>query len=165
MDASSLIYLAKADGFADAAECVARLSAPPAVWAEVVDAGRHIGAPEVGRIVAAHEAGFLARADMAGGLGARAAALAAEHRLGRGESEVLAAALPDQPVVVDEARATRIARSLGLVPISTLRLPVLGVRRGTLDPTRARALLRRLAAVTGARADAVFAIEEQLRES
>lgn len=162
-DASSLIYLAKASAFEQASACVPALVAPPAVWSEAVDAGRRIGAPEVDRIVQAHERGFVRRAEPADELAQRSAAIALEHRLGAGESEVLALAGPREVVVVDEGRATRVALSLGLVPVSTLFLPVLGRRRGTLDEAESIALLRRLAVVTGASADATFAIEEVLR--
>jgi predicted nucleic acid-binding protein len=163
-DASTLIYLAKADAFDEAAACVSRILVPPSVWREAVDEGERIGALEVPRIRAAAEAGVLARVDPSEAELARASALAAQYRLGAGESEVLALAMPARRAIVDEGRAARVAQSLGIVPVSTLFLPVLGRRAGTLDARTAIAMLRKLAGVIGARAEAVFAIEQELRK-
>jgi predicted nucleic acid-binding protein len=161
-DASTLIYLAKSDSFHLAARCVERILVPPAVWSETVEAGERVGAPEVPRILAA--GGFLERRDLAESDVRLAAAIAAEHRLGRGESEVLALGRTTGRVIVDEGRATRVARARGITPVSTLFLPVLGIRAGDLDEDDALRFLRRLATVTGVRADVALALENEIRK-
>jgi len=162
-DASTLIYLAKADAFEAAASCVTTILVPPAVWREAVDAGERLAYTDVPRIRDAEENGWLRRVDLSQDEQSLAATIAAEHRLGLGESEVLAFAQPLGRALVDEGRAARAARALGIVPISTLFLPALGRQSGRLSEAAALALLRKLAIVTGARAEAVFAIEEHLR--
>lgn len=163
-DASTLIYLAKADAFSEASECVASILVPPSVWREAVLDGERIGAPEVERIRAAAQRGFLQQVELSAREQDLAEAIRREHRLGRGESEVLALASGSGTALVDEGRASRVAAGLRILPISTLLLPVLGVRRGSLQRRQAIPLLRRLAVVTRARADAVFAVEERLKE-
>ena len=163
-DASSLIYIAKADAFEEIMSCIGGICVPPGVWQEAVDAGEEIGATEVPRIRDAEARGFLQRVSLNEDQVALAASIASEHRLGRGESEVLALARPGTRAIVDEGRAARAARSLGIVSVSTLFLPVLGCERGRLDADEAVALLRRLAIPTGATAKAVYAIEDHLRK-
>lgn len=163
-DASTLIYLAKADAFEAASSCVLTILVPAAVWREAVDAGEQFAYPDVPRIRHAESAGWLRRVDLSDDEQAVAGTIAAEHHLGLGESEVLAVAQPVGRALVDEGRAARAARALGIMPISTLFLPALGRRNGRLDEAAALALLRKLAIVTGARAEAVFAIEEHLRK-
>jgi predicted nucleic acid-binding protein len=138
-DASTLIYIAKADAFGELAKCLRHLLAPPGVWREAVVEGERIGATEVSRI------------------------RAVENRLGTGESEVLAVGTSLGQVIIDEGRASRVARALGLIALSTLFLPILGCRSGRLPAADAVIVLRRLAAVTGARSDAVQKLEEELR--
>lgn len=161
-DASTLIYLAKADAFTEAAECLASLLIPPSVWREAVEEGERIGAPEVPRIHAAVGASFIRRVSLGREEQRLADAIATEHRLGAGESEVLALAKAFGRAVIDEGRASRVAEALGIVPVSTLFLPVLGRQRGMTAPGSI-ALLRRLAVVAGARAEAVLALEQYLR--
>lgn len=163
-DASTLIYLAKANAFDEARACLDAILVPPAVWRESVEAGERIGAPEVGRIKEAVEAGFLRRVELREDVEEIANRIAAEHRLGPGESEVLALASGRCRAIVDEGRAARVARSLGITAVSTLFLPVLGRQRGGLAAEDAVRLLHRLAVVAGARADAVLMIEMYLRE-
>jgi hypothetical protein len=161
-DASTLIYLAKADVFEAAAACVSTILVPPSVWTEAVAAGERFEYPDVPRIRDALDAGWLRRIELTDEQQALAGTIASEHRIGLGESEVLAAGRSSGRAIVDEGRATRAARSLGIVPISTLFLPVLGHLGGGLDEADALSLLRRLAVVTGARAETVFAIEAHL---
>jgi predicted nucleic acid-binding protein len=163
-DASTLIYLAKADGFGLASSCVDRLLVPPSVWREAVEEGDRIAAPEVPRIHAAAGAGFLARVELASREQRDSDEIATGYRLGLGESEVLAVARAGGTAVVDEGRASRVARSLGILSVSTLFLPVLGVRRQSLSTEEAVGFLRSLAVVVGARAEVVFEIEQRLRE-
>src|SRR5438132_3605377 len=131
-DVSSLIYLAKADAFEEIQHCVSRIAATVAAWREAVVEGERIGAPEVPRIRAAESCGGLVRVQLSERARAIADAIASEHRLGRGESEVLALGLEGGRAIVDEGRATRVAAALGIVPISTLFLPALGRQTGQL---------------------------------
>jgi predicted nucleic acid-binding protein len=163
-DASTLIYLAKADAFEAAASCVPTILVSPGVWRESVEAGEELGYPDVPRIRTAEATGSVRRVELSTIEAAAAGTIASHHRLGLGESEVLALARTGRRALVDEGRAARAARALGIVPISTLFLPVLGRRRGELGASGAIELLRRLAIVTGARAEVVFAIEEALRK-
>ena len=162
---SSLIYIAKADAFEEIMSCIDAIVAPPSVWREAVDAGEHIGAAEVPRIRDAEAQGYLLRSSLTETQGALATSIVGEHRLGRGESEVLALARPGGHAIVDEGRAARAARNLGIVPVSTLFLPVLGRRSGRLSAREAVDLLRRLAIPTGATAGAVYVIEDHLRKN
>jgi hypothetical protein len=161
-DASSLIYIAKADAFEEIMTCTDGIGVPPGVWREAVDARDQIGRAEVTRIRDVEARGFLGRLSLDEGQTALAASIASEHCLGRGESEVLALSQPGSYAIVEEGRAARAARSLGIMPVSTLFLPVLGRRRGRLDAREAVELLRRLAIPTGASAEAVYAIEDHL---
>jgi len=163
-DSSSLIYLAKADAFEEVARCVGTIQVPPAVWREAVEEGERIGAPEVPRICAALESGSLRHLALSAEQARLAATIAGEHRIGSGESEVLALSSPGARVILDEGRASRVARSLGVVPVPTLFLPVIGHRAGDLAFDHALDLLRRLAAVTGVRSDTALVIEQELRK-
>src|SRR6266508_1400575 len=89
-DASTLIYIAKADAFVEVAQCVQTLLVPPAVWREAVAEGERAGAAEVPRIRAAQGLGVLERVQLSQADQRLAATIAAENRLGSGESEVLA---------------------------------------------------------------------------
>jgi predicted nucleic acid-binding protein len=162
-DASTLIYIAKADAFGELAKCLRHLLAPPGVWREAVVEGERIGATEVSRIRAAEASGFIERVELSKGAQRLAATIAVENRLGTGESEVLAVGTSLGQVIIDEGRASRVARALGLIALSTLFLPILGCRSGRLPAADAVIVLRRLAAVTGARSDAVQKLEEELR--
>jgi predicted nucleic acid-binding protein len=160
-DASSLIYIAKADAFGGVARCVRKLLAPPAVWREAVVDGERVGAAEVPRIRAAEAASGLERVALSASEQRLAGTIAVENRLGSGESEVLAIGLSLGRAVIDEGRASRVGRALGIIAVSTLFLPVVGWRSGGLARRDAIALLRRLAAVTGARSDVVQEIENE----
>jgi len=164
-DASTLIYLAKAEAFEMAWRCVGRLTIPPSVWRESVEAGERRGAVEVARIRWAHEKGLVIRVPLSSSTARRAREIADRFLLGSGESEVLALGRRGGRVIVDEGRATRVAESLGLVPISTLLLPVLGATRGRLTERSAIAMLHRVASATGARADVTFLLEQLIRRN
>ena len=163
-DASTLIYLAKADAFTDARSCIDGILVPPSVWREAVEDGERFSYPDVPRIRAAAEDGFVSRVELDDAAQALAGTLATEHRLGVGESEVLALGRGGGRALVDDGRAARVASALGVVPASTLFLPVLGCRRGGLGQAAAIDFLRRLAIVTGARAETVFEIERFIEE-
>jgi predicted nucleic acid-binding protein len=162
-DATTLIYLAKADGFVDIATSLAGLLASPAVWREAVIAGEAKNAPEVERIRAAERNGLVQRIDLSASTEALAASIATEHRLGRGESEVLAVATErGSPTVIDEGRAARVAGGLGVRVVSTMFLPVLGFRSQTLTRDDALRLVRRLGVAAGATAEVLLLVEEEL---
>ncbi|MGH3103777.1 MAG: hypothetical protein ACRDN6_06750 [Gaiellaceae bacterium] len=162
-DASTLIYLAKADVFDEAARCVAKILAPPAVWREAVDDGERSGYPDVARIRQAEHDGFVRRVVLADPIASLAATIARQYGLGLGESEVLALGQAIGRAIVDDGRASKVAAALGMQPVSTLFLPVLGRRSGSLDDREALALLRRLAVAAHARAETVYAIEQFIR--
>jgi predicted nucleic acid-binding protein len=163
IDASSLIYLAKSDAFDELRRCVGAVLVPPAVWHEAVEEGERIGASEVSRIRAAEGSGIARRVSLSATATRMAGMIREEHRLGRGESEVLALTKTGERCIVDEGRASRVARSLGLTPVPTLLLPVLGYRSGGMSHEAALALIRRLAVVMSVKAEVVFAVEDQLR--
>lgn len=163
-DASTLIYLAKADVFEDARTCVDAILVPPGVWREAVEDAERLACPDMPRIRDAASSGFALRVELADEAKAAAAAIATEHRLGVGESEVIALGRDAGRALVDDGRAARTAATLGVVPISTLFLPVLGRRRG-LGARAAKSLLRNLAIVTGARAETVYEIESIIDEA
>src|SRR5215211_5585126 len=163
-DASSLIYLAKADAFEDAVAAVGVLLIPSAVWDEAVVAGEQIGATEVPRMHAAVQRGLARRIELDDEQRALATTIRTEHRLGAGESEVLAWGVESRCALLDEGRATRVAERLGVVPVSTLFLPLVGRRDRALDEERALSFLRKVAVVTGARAETTFVIERHIRE-
>lgn len=158
-DASTLIYLAKADALPIAARCVGPLLIPPAVWKECVEAGERKGALDVARIRLAEHEGLVRPVELPARALARAREIAERHMLGTGESELLAMARAGQMVLLDEGRATRVAVSFGLSPISTLLVPVIGAFHGRLAVAEAKTLVRRLAVVSGARADLVLQLE------
>ena len=162
-DASTLIYVARADAFEAVSACVPTILVPSGVWREAVTAGEQFGYPDVAAIREAERRGWLRRVELEDRDQVLADTIATQHRLGLGESEVLALGRRTRRAIVDEGRAARAARALGIVPISTLFLPVVGRRAGRLDLASALDLLMRLAVVTGARAAAVFALEQELR--
>jgi predicted nucleic acid-binding protein len=163
-DGSCFIYLARIDGFAQARRCVESLTASDAVWREAVLDGEQYGYEDAQRIRDAEETGFVRRLATDAELSRVAGRLATTWYLGQGESETLAVGQRVGRAVVDDGRATRVAKELGVEPVSTLFLPALGVLRG-LDAEDAIPFLRDLAIVMNARAEAVFAIEEFIRRS
>jgi predicted nucleic acid-binding protein len=162
-DASTLIYLAKSDGFGEATRCVGGILVPPSVWREAVDDGERSGYSDVPRITHAEQAGFLRRVGLRDDIEAVAATIASQHRLGLGESEVLALGYRTGRAIVDDGRAARVAERLGIDPVSTLFLPVLGRRTESLTESDALVFLRRLAVAANARAETVYVIEQFIR--
>ena len=163
-DATCLIYLAKIDGFDRAASCVDSLLVSPAVWREAVVDGARLGYTDAERIQRAETTGVITRRDLDTATEKRAANLSATWRLGHGESETLAIGMDIGQAIIDDGRASRVATTIGVEPVSTLFLPVLGVRRG-MQPTVASDLLRELAIVASAKAETVFVVEEFLRRT
>src|SRR2546428_1841531 len=111
-DASTLIYLAKARAFADARTCIEGIVVPPSVWREAVEDGERLSYPDVPRIRAAAENGFLSRVELDDAARALAGAIATGHRLGVGESEVLALGRNAGRALLDDGRAARVASAL-----------------------------------------------------
>ena len=163
-DATTLIYLAKADAFELAPACAMRLIATPAVWREAVEDGEDAGYADASLIRDAEKSGHVLRVALSQSESLAASRIASTHRLGQGESETLAIVTPDGRVLVDDGRATRVALALGYVAISTLFLPLLAVQLGGLETSHAKAVLRRLAQVASARAEAVIELERLIDE-
>lgn len=163
-DASTLIYLAKADAFADARRCLGRILVPPSVWREAAEDAERLSYPDVPRIRTAAEDDFVSRVELEQHVQALAGTIATEYRLGVGESEVLALGRDAGLALLDDGRAARVAAKLGIIPVSTLFLPILGCRGGGLDRAAAIGFLRKLSIVTGARAETVYEIEGFIEE-
>jgi predicted nucleic acid-binding protein len=163
-DTSALIYLAKADAFEVAHASVGAMLAPPAVWREAVEAGvkRGVSDPEV--ISSAQSAGWVRKVAIPSRVERAAQELARRHRIGEGESQVLAMAKRETRVVIDDLRATRVALALGLVPVPTVFLPIVGMREGGLPRQRAAEMLRRLAVVVTLSAGQLARLETLLGE-
>jgi len=163
-DATTLIYLAKANEFELVPRCSIRLIATPAVWREAVEDGEAAGYADASLIRDAEKADRVVRVELSRSEAQAASTIASTHRLGQGESETLAIAIPDGRVLVDDGRASRVAMALGFRPISTLFLPLLAVQRRGLEASEAKTALRRLAQVASARAEAVIELERLIDE-
>ncbi len=87
-DASTLIYLAKANVFERAHQCVSTILVSPSVWREAVDQGERIGALGIPHIRAAADAGSLRLVELSEREEALASAIAGADRLGAGEQAV-----------------------------------------------------------------------------
>ena len=144
-DASALIYLAKAGALTVAAEYLGPLLIPPAVWREAVESGEQRGSPDAAVIRMAVDPGVVKPVRLHAAQSQRAIRLARVFGLGAGESEVLAMGAQRDVVLLDEHRATRAARHLGILCIETIVLPGLCAQAGVLDRARALALLDELA--------------------
>lgn len=164
VDASSLIYLAKADAFREAHSSVGVLSAPPAVWREAVEAGIDKGIADPQRILSAQRAGWVRATPIGTQREQAARVLAGQYRLGHGESQVLVMGRRAARVVLDDRRAVRVAVALGYMPVSTVLLPVLGVRERGLSRQVAMDMLKRLAAVIALPALQLQRLEAMLGE-
>lgn len=163
-DTSALIYLAKADVFREAHVSVGVMLAPPAVWEESVEAGVTRGLSDTEVILRARDAGWVRTIAIASGAERLARELAERHRIGGGESQVLALAKRETRVVIDDRRATRVAVALGYVPLPSLFLPIVGVREHGLPRACATEMLRRLARVVAISAGQMARLEALLGE-
>jgi predicted nucleic acid-binding protein len=162
-DASTLIYLAKARAYDVITACQLTLLAAAGVWREAVEDGEAAGYMDAAAIKEAEIANQLKRVDLTGNQEQRASEFATTHRLGQGESEALALASPGGRILVDDGRATKVAQALGLVPLSTLFLPVLAARAGQMSTRDALGMLRSIATAANARAEAVIVLEKWIR--
>jgi predicted nucleic acid-binding protein len=163
-DASSVIYLAKADALRDAAALVGALLVPPAVWREAVEAGERRGQLDQARIRLARDQGLLHFVELDPAIEKMAIEIKRRRRIGLGESQVLAVARKGGLVLMDDRRAARVATSMGISPVRTISLPVLCWRRGLIDSSGALDLLRRLTRVVGVRADLLMRLEADVLE-
>lgn len=163
-DASTLIYLAKADSFHEAHVVVGVMLIPPAVWQEAVDDGARRGERDPAVIMAAIERGYARRVTIAPTSEQAAHDLGERYRLGRGESQLLAIRARGNRVLIDDSRAARAAAALGLVPVSTVSIPILGYHERTLGGPVALDLLHRLARVVSLRADTLARLEVRLED-
>jgi len=164
-DASTVIYLAKADALEEAHALLGALLIPPAVWGEVVGTGKSGEQLDQARIRSALDRGVLGLVELEPLEASRAIVIGGRHRIGLGESQLLAIARKGSLVLMDERRGARIARRFGVVPIRTMSIPLVGVRRGLITRPAALSLLRRLAVVTGVRAELFMRLEDEIREA
>lgn len=144
VDASSLIYLAKASALRVAAGYLGTLLVPPAVWRETVEAGERRGSPDAAAVRIALEHGVVRQLPLVHGERERADRLARAFGIGAGESEVLTLGGEREVVLLDEHKATRAAGHLGILSVRTIVLPGLCVQAGLLDRSGAFALLDEL---------------------
>lgn len=165
VDASAFIYLAKSGGLSAACACFGGLVVSPAVWREVVVAGARRGSPEVPDVLAAENSGLLRRVEFDATARKRADRIGSQFGLGAGESEALALGAIHGVVLLDEHRATRACKALGVATIETLLVPALCVQARVLDVPAAIALLHALARHTTVRADMVLRVEQLIEEA
>jgi predicted nucleic acid-binding protein len=164
-DSSSVIYLAKAGGLAVASARFGPLLMAPAVWTEVVVAGGRAGRTEVATIEQAVDAGHVRRTAFNSTLRKSAHQLAHQFGLGAGESEVLALGPGFELVLIDEHRATRAARAMGVWSIETALVPALCVQADVLDAAAALELLDAIGRHTKVRAELVFRVRQLIEEA
>jgi predicted nucleic acid-binding protein len=164
VDASALIYLAKADAFREAYLSVGAMLIAPAVWQEAVEAGIRRGVADPQTILSAQGAGWLRTIPIPPRVERLARALAERHRIGQGESQVLAIARRETRVVIDDLRASRVAVALGYLPVPTVFLPIIGMRERGLPRQSAAQMLRRLAGVVTLSAGQMVQLETLLGE-
>ena len=163
-DASTLIYLAKADALHDAGALLGALLVPPAAWRETVESGERRGQLDKARIRSARDQGLLHIVELDPAIERRAIEIRRRRRIGFGESQVLATARKGSLVLMDDRRAARVAASMGMSTARTISLPVLCWRRGLMDSSGAVELLRRLTRAVGVRADVLIRLEAELLE-
>jgi predicted nucleic acid-binding protein len=164
VDTSALIYLAKADAFREAYLSVGAMLIAPAVWQEAVEAGIRRGVTDPQVILGAQSAGWVRTVTIPSRVERTAHELAERHRIGQGESQVLAIAKRQTRVVIDDLRATRVAVALGYVPVPTVFVPIIGMRERGLPRQSATEMLRRLAGVVTLSAGQMARLETLLGE-
>ncbi len=164
IDASCAIYLAKADGLTAASAALGPMLMPPSVWFEVVVQGERRAAPELQSIRRSVAAGALVPGRLDKAEIALARRIAADFNLGAGESEVLALGRRSDVVLVDDHRATRAGRTLGILTLETLMIPVLCRERGTLDGREASLLLEQIALQMDVSAERMLRVRRRIEE-
>lgn len=97
---------------------------PPSVKAECVDRGRDVGARDVHEIEGALREGWLKIVDLDRTQRATAAHLMESAKIGQGEAEAITLAkAKGLPVILDDAEARAVARSLGVEHRGTVMVP------------------------------------------
>ena len=162
-DTSTLIYLAKADLFREVPSCFGTIVVPDAVWTEAVEAGERVGRTDPSRIRTAAAQGWLRKAAPEARTMMAAHDIATRYGLGRGESQVIAVASTSVEVMLDDRRAIRVASSMGLRPVRTIRIPELGCARGCWSVSAGLAMLRKLSVIVAVRADTLSLLERAIR--
>lgn len=164
-DASAIIYLAKANGLGVARACLGPLLMSPTVWNEVVIAGARRGRAEVSAVERAALDGDVQKAAFDGALRRRARQFASRFGLGAGESEVLALGLQFALVLIDEHRATRASKVLGVFSVETAYVPAVCVQAGVLEAPDALELLHAIGRHTTVRAELMVHITRLIEEA
>jgi uncharacterized protein len=154
VNSGPLIVLAKLNHLHLLVRLFGRFTVPQAVYDEVVVAGKRLGHRDAAlvddfltregcRLVPAFGEATGADQKLAHpGVGQQTEQLSGLHRLGPGESEALALALREGAVVViDDSRARRVARDLGLSTVGTVGVLVSARAQGLLSPDALEELL------------------------
>jgi len=107
---------------------------PPAVKTECIDRGRAIGAQDVYEIEQRLQQGWITVVPLGKNSEREATQLMARARIGQGEAEaIMLAKERGVPVILDDAEARAVARSLDLDYMGTLMLPYQAFRREILS--------------------------------
>ncbi|HUR69374.1 MAG TPA: hypothetical protein VM370_09025 [Candidatus Thermoplasmatota archaeon] len=135
-DASSLIALAQCGELDVLRALVADIHVTSLVFAEAA----HPSFPEHEALLAARDAGWLKLIPHQG----------KPEKLGRygvdiGEASLMLAADPNDPLILDDRNARRLAEARGLQRIGLLGLLVAGAEEGIIPPERAEEVIRKLA--------------------
>lgn len=97
---------------------------PPAVKVECVDKGKEVGAEDVHEIEEAIQEGWLKVAELEKAQRASARRLMERAKIGQGEAEaIILAKAKNMPVILDDAEARALARSLGVEHKGTMMVP------------------------------------------
>jgi predicted nucleic acid-binding protein len=160
-----LIYLAKANAFAEAHAVLGVLGIPPFVWKEAVDSGETRGLKDPAATRMALEQCHIRKLVLTPPQERAAWALGRDYRLGIGESQVIVMARRRARALLDDARAADVADSMGIQVVSTTDLPVLAVAKGPLDAGRALELLYRLAQSMTIPSDRILWLQTRIKES
>lgn len=97
---------------------------PPAVKVECVDRGKAVGAQDVYEIEKGLRDGWIRLVPLDQKAEQEATQLMARAGIGRGEAEAIALArIHNVPVILDDAEARAVARSLGVDHLGTVMLP------------------------------------------
>ena len=140
VNATPLIYLAKADSLNLLETLLEEFYVARPVWVEVVEVGSEHGYRDA-ELIRGFMAGRIKDVD-----DAEARKLADRFNLGLGEAStlILARELACTHVIVDDAAAVKVAKILGLIPVSTPFLLLKSLKRGTIDTDSFHHTFRRI---------------------
>jgi predicted nucleic acid-binding protein len=154
IDASGLIYLAKAGLFDLVASLYDEVIVTDAVYQEVVIQGKAGGYPDAFVIEQAIVEGRVRVQSLGPVARERLARTNFPERLGTGEREIIVEALEQGCLaVLDDLHARAVAAALGVVICGSDTLVLEGLLKGRISVTEYPKLVTRLAAVMGMRAD------------